>query len=425
MIGFKHFGQLLLITAILTATTLQKNEPWRMHVIDNTLKGADGVKLSDVNHDGYPDLVVGWEESGITRLYFHPGYEQVTEDWHFIEVPSPSVEEALLADIDNDGFQDIITLSEGNTNRIDIHWAPADSLEYYQSEKWHTTSIPASIDQGAWMFSALMDVDGNGQQDLVVGSKRMAGRQGDDQAMVGWLEVPENPRAVEDWQLHQLSDAGWVMSLEIVDINTDGWDDILLSDRKFSTRTGVRWLENPGGQVAGKLLYQHWQSHTLGQTQTEPMFLTAEDWDGDGLQDVICADLNTQVYYYKRTDKTGKNWQVYQIPKAPFGSLRGKAVEVADITKDGQKELIMSFETGNDQAEKLSGVTAAVYAETPTGNKWEYLDISGSPGEKFDLLQLIDLDADGNLDVLTCEEGEMHEGIKGKGLGLIWYENPL
>ena len=45
------------------------------------------------------------------------------------------------------------------------------------------------------------------------------------------------------------------------------------------------------------------------------------------------------------------------------------------------------------------------------------LDISGSDGVKHDLVELLDLDGDGDLDVLTCEER--------KNLGVFWYENPL
>ena len=48
---------------------------------------------------------------------------------------------------------------------------------------------------------------------------------------------------------------------------------------------------------------------------------------------------------------------------------------------------------------------------------WAARDISGpEEGIKFDLIQLIDLDGDGDLDVLTCEERD--------NLGVIWYENP-
>ncbi|MBN2310560.1 MAG: hypothetical protein JXR94_16420, partial [Candidatus Hydrogenedentes bacterium] len=51
--------------------------------------------------------------------------------------------------------------------------------------------------------------------------------------------------------------------------------------------------------------------------------------------------------------------------------------------------------------------------------EWAVYDLSGPQGIKFDLVQLIDLDRDGDLDVLTCEERDA-----GRGLGVIWYENP-
>ena len=41
---------------------------------------------------------------------------------------------------------------------------------------------------------------------------------------------------------------------------------------------------------------------------------------------------------------------------------------------------------------------------------------------KYDNLQLVDMDNDGDLDVLTSEEGE---GIFTVGDGVLWFENPL
>ncbi|MCA9412820.1 MAG: hypothetical protein KC944_16520, partial [Candidatus Omnitrophica bacterium] len=50
-------------------------------------------------------------------------------------------------------------------------------------------------------------------------------------------------------------------------------------------------------------------------------------------------------------------------------------------------------------------------------NDWESYSISGDKvGIKFDLLEMIDLDGDGDLDLLTCAERE--------NLGVFWYENP-
>jgi hypothetical protein len=41
---------------------------------------------------------------------------------------------------------------------------------------------------------------------------------------------------------------------------------------------------------------------------------------------------------------------------------------------------------------------------------------------KYDNLRLVDIDADGDLDIITTEEGE---GIFTSGQGVLWLENPL
>ncbi|KPK47729.1 MAG: hypothetical protein AMK72_08020, partial [Planctomycetes bacterium SM23_25] len=66
---------------------------------------------------------------------------------------------------------------------------------------------------------------------------------------------------------------------------------------------------------------------------------------------------------------------------------------------------------------KVPGTFSAKrYLEPFSDAEWDAHDISGPEGVKYDLVELVDLDADGDLDVLTCEESA--------NLGLIWYENP-
>ena len=63
-----------------------KEAPWAYHVIDDTSRGADGVKLADVNGDGLMDIVTGWEEGGVTRVYLHPGPAKAKERWHCFQL---------------------------------------------------------------------------------------------------------------------------------------------------------------------------------------------------------------------------------------------------------------------------------------------------------------------------------------------------
>jgi len=52
---------LLLLPALLWAGSVggaaERGKPWARHAIDRSSRGADGVRLADVNGDGLPDVV--------------------------------------------------------------------------------------------------------------------------------------------------------------------------------------------------------------------------------------------------------------------------------------------------------------------------------------------------------------------------------
>lgn len=381
----------------------QENIPWKRHTIDNTSLGSDGSKLADVNGDGHVDLVVGWEEGGVSRLYINPG--EPREFWEYIEVPSPDVEDAFAVDLDGDGFMDLVTLSEGTHQRITIHWAPNDWDSYYQSEQWVSQDIPVTVGRTRWMFGRPFDMDGKNGIDLVVGSKNPNGT-------LGWLEAPENPRDMEAWKYHEITSAGWIMSIELLDMDDDGLTDILISDRYGDLR-GVRWLKHPGNSSA---LTNLWKNHFIGVQNGEPMFLTLAEipeLSSDGVPGIVVPDLvkGWEIFYREKG-----RWVNESMSYPAFSGTRGKSVAVADMNHDGSWDLVASYEGALDRSGVLS--VDGFLEKNPS-----YTDISGKAGVKYDFIVLIDMDGDGDLDVLTCEEtGE--DGSK-EGLGVIWYENPL
>ena len=398
-----NFAFTLVIFLLLEGVEAQENVPWKRHTIDNTSLGADGAKPADVNGDGRMDLVVGWEEGGVSRLYMNPG--EPKEFWEYIEVPSPDVEDAFAVDLDGDGFMDLVTLSEGSYQRITIHWAPADWESYYQSEKWVSQDIPVTVGRTRWMFGRPADIDGENGIDLVVGSKNPNGT-------LGWLESPENPRDMGAWKYHEITSAGWIMSIELLDMDKDGQEDILISDR-YGDLSGVRWLKHPG---RGKGLTGIWENYFIGVEDGEPMFLSLADipeWISDGVPGIVVPDLVKGWEIFYRADG---RWINESMAYPAFSGTRGKSVAVADMNQNGSWDLVASFEGALDKSGVLS--VDGFLEKTPS-----YTDISGKGGVKYDFIVLIDMDGDGDLDVITCEEtGE--DGSK-EGLGVIWYENPL
>ena len=377
------------------AGTAASEPAWPRHTIDNSSRGADGVRIADVNHDGMMDLTTGWEEGGVVRVYLNPGPAAVKLPWPAVTVGNVrSPEDAVLTDIDGDGAMDVVSSCEGNTRQIFIHWAPENFDEYLEADAWRTDKLPCTDLNQMWMFCLPLQVDQQFGIDLIVGSKGA-------NATVGWVRAPVNPRDTAGWTYHPLYEGGWIMSLIARDIDHDGDQDVLVSDRK-GPRRGVLWLENPGGAAASN--HARWNTHRLGGADREVMFLAIGGDDGDypGCVFAACRGSGIAVLSPPR-------WTLTEIPM-PENCGTGKGVAVHDINLDGSTDIVFSCE--NATGDK-SGVR---WMSRGQDGGWEDHEISGPEGIKFDRIELLDLDGDGDLDVVTCEERA--------NLGVIWYENP-
>ncbi len=374
---------------------------WPRHTIDSTSNGADGVKSGDINNDGRLDLVVGWEEGALTKLYTNPGRQHIKSPWPSqIVGETPNVEDVLMADLDGDRQEEIISCTEGQSQKIFVHTPDKGS-----KDKWIQVSLPAAENKTKWMYATHTQIDNRGLPDLVAGGK----------GTLGWFEAPAKSRQWNKWKWHEISKVGWLMSLLETDMDGDGDTDLLITDR-YGDLSACRWLENPNNKRSRK---KPWSSHVIGANGLQSMFITTADLDGDGVPEVIhCERTENTFRIYWKKDKEGINWseEKYQLPKS---SGKAKSIEVADLDDDGIYDYIISTNTeGIDKCGLywLSGKKLSTYSDN------DFRCISGDHNAKFDKVEVLDLDNDGDLDILICEE---NYGKNSRGLGVVWYENTL
>lgn len=384
---------------LLVMTARAAADPWVCHTIDDSSQGADGVRLADVNGDGLMDLTVGWEEGGVVRAYRHPGRGKEGNRWPSVTVGQVrSPEDAVFVDLDGDGAVDVVSSCEGRTRTMFVHWGPEDPESWTATEGWQTEAIPATASKQSWMYALPMQVDGRHGVDVITGSKGGNGS-------VGWLQAPKEARDLTGWQWRQLEEAGWIMSLIAADMDGDGDQDVLVSDRK-GARRGVYWLEHPGSEQAAA--GAEWMRHDIGGRDREIMFLSRGDVDQDGRPDVVGIDAKSVVWF--RETEAGWSEQVVALPE---GVGTGKSVAVGDVDGDGRHDLVFSCEHATGE---LSGMRWLSWNGSPRDEEWTSHEIAGAPGVKYDRVVLHDVDGDGDLDVLCCEERDQ--------LGVFWYENP-
>lgn len=412
---------------------------WQMHTIDSSSQGADGVRLADVNGDGLPDVVTGWEEAGQVRLYLHPGYVTVRKPWRSELLGRVSDPEDAVA-MKVAGQSVFISSTERQNQKLYIHHRDDSRPE---SVTWNTTPISNSwspepiavracrvVQLGRlmravglddlcwrgrmpqrWMYA--LPLAWNGRPAFVAGSKEHNGT-------ITLFE--HGGGSIADWRATPLARVGWTMS--IVQINDDRSDDIRLvySDRRGSDldgngrlddsidpkiepsapSRGIFALENKGG---------HWSRRELWRSGDEVMFLYVGDVNSDGRGDIVAA---TKGGYVIVLEAKGRGvFTAKKIP-LPVGVNRDlKAVAVGDMDGDGVPDLVFSVETA--KRDDLRVFMAQLDYSNLRITK--VIDIAGRVGQKFDRLELVDLNGDGCLDVLTTEENA--------GLGVIWFENPF
>jgi len=177
----------------------------------------------------------------------------------------------------------------------------------------------------------------------------------------------------------------------IADLNDDTRKDLVVAgDRK---KYDVIWYEAPNN-IADVLA---WRKHVIYQNNSHRVYhVEVGDIDGDGDQDVVFAGKTDNVLGWLENDRSSSDWPMTWIDNSLTRSFN---VRVADLDRDGRNDVIVS------EDDTPNGGTLHLYSysgDPRIPKNWTDGSISSfSAGEGVSVFEIVDVDDDGDLDIVT------------------------
>jgi len=328
--------------------------------------GADvvGIAIADLDNDGDPDIVSGDKGDNI-YVWENDGTPWGTWTKYDIGNAGGDVCGLTVGDMDNDGWTDIVS---GDIGKNVYVWEN-------DGTPWGTWTGTDIGDGGNAVYSvAVADLDNDGWVDIV---------SGDTGKNVYVWENDGTPWGT--WTGTDIGDAGGeVLGVESVDLDNDGWLDIVSGD---SGKNVYVW-ENDGTP------WGTWTGTDIGDTSGIIESVAACDLDNDGWPDIVSGDQGRDVHVWENDGTPWGTWTKTDIGDAGHQVY---TVTAGDLDNDGLLDIVSGDLGANVYVWENDG--------TPFEGSWTGTDL-GNAGGGVDCVAVGDLDSDGDLDIISGDQGD-------------------
>jgi hypothetical protein len=298
-----------------------------------------GVRLVDVNNDGFVDIVKA--RNGYARsVLVNNRFNNWTNDTSYIfpvDIATSSGYDngVRFADVDNDGKVDIL-LAKDSTRQVYLKNGSTWSISNWTIP---VDFVTGTADNGV----QIADINGDGKIDLL---------QGKDTTKKAWLNNGAGwTDASSAWVLPEtfVDSSGNDNGLRLIDLNNDGLPDLIQGIDK-GTPTKKAWLNNGSG----------WSEY--GNFTPPDYFITSakadngirfSDLNGDGLVDIL------QDFYFNETTNyrsawlnTGNNWSSNSSWEAnAYFTESGFNIgrRMGDVNGDGFADIVIAYGNSSGQ----------------------------------------------------------------------------
>jgi hypothetical protein len=309
------------------------------HMIAKNESGwFERLALGDIDGDGRPDVVVVLNRAGSVVWFRNPG-KSGTEPWPrrtIVNGSLPGAYDVALADFDGDGRLDVAASSWSRGNRF--LWYRNPGHDGFANE-WPGQIIEDKLSETRTICAA--DFNGDGRPDLL-GTASNA-------SLVVWYENVGQPGSTPTWK-KQIIDQNSPAPIHghPVDMDGDGDADVVMA---FGMRDGtaprdkhhVAWYENVGTPGKGTM----WKKHVVGALPYAFEAIAA-DIDGDGKQDVIATAWGGAgtLVWFRNPGNHKEPWSIHVLKER---WTNANQVIAADLDNDKRVDLVATAERGSNE----------------------------------------------------------------------------
>jgi hypothetical protein len=296
----------------------QGPDKWVQHLVGTNYMSDVGLAALDVDGDGWTDLVC----SGV--WFRNPGKprEQPFERIVFAE-NAAGAHDVLVADIDGDKRPDVVVMGDARTKLNGLAWF---KLSADPRQSWERHNIGPAI-HGAIVPNAVMDIDGDGDADVIRGDTWFENKDGKGLTWDAHANIP----------FARTGPFGKCVRTAIVDIDGDGKLEVVMGDADIvDSRVAILRTTDKGASWTKQELPH---SFTYGSLHS----LAVADLNGDGRPDIIVNEQEELL----PPGRENPRWVVWEnLGQSKFAErilldtkLGGHELQVGDVDADGDIDI--------------------------------------------------------------------------------------
>lgn len=405
---------------------------WREHRIDDealggvAIRGGDGLVVADLDEDGHLDIVsvheADTEYDGVPKGHVRIAFGTADPDrWDRVTLAegaeAGAAEDVAVGDLNGDGHLDVVVACE----LAHLIYLENPGRGAARTIRWARRIPQVTTGRGSFIRVFVADLTGDGRPEVVAANKgaQNPGPDATEPKAISWFELRGAPLADAAWVEHQLGRVPWPINAQPVDLDGDGDLDVVggsVAERR------IFWFENRADADPRFLEHPIAIDPAAGRPpQVNGFNVDFADLNGDGRLDIVAADGFRDLVWLEQPEDPADRWRLHVA--GTFGPDQLVGLVLADIDGDGDLDAMAGgYSRGPRDRDGDVGIgqplgrLAWFENPGPATASWPRHDISRRKRGMFDKFLPLDLDGDGDLDFVSTR------GNSAGYDGVFWLE---